>query len=80
MRLLVKRARDQINARNLDNKTPLDMVEEHLGGKPEFKEVRRMVRKAGGRQGSFLPPRRDVAYYLKQGLTWRRKVLLLFYR
>ncbi|KAK9199103.1 hypothetical protein WN944_014290 [Citrus x changshan-huyou] len=58
----------------------MDMVEEHLGGKPEFKEVTRMVRKAGGRQGSSLPPRRNVANYLKQALTCRRKVLLFFYR
>ncbi|XP_052292812.1 uncharacterized protein LOC102622244 isoform X2 [Citrus sinensis] len=79
VRLLVKRARDQINARNLDNKTPMDMVEEHLGGKPEFKEVTRMVRKAGGRQGSSRPDG-DIAGYLKQGLTCRRKVLLFFYR
>ncbi|ESR55691.1 hypothetical protein CICLE_v10020060mg [Citrus x clementina] len=79
VRLLVKRARDQINARNLENKTPMDMVEEHLRGKPEFKEVTRMVRKAGGRQGSSLPDG-DIAGYLKQGLTWRRKVLLFFYR
>ncbi|ESR55705.1 hypothetical protein CICLE_v10019837mg [Citrus x clementina] len=79
VRLLVKRARDQINARNLDNKTPMDMVEEHLGGKPEFKEVTRMVRKAGGRQGSSRTDG-DIAGYLKQGLTCRRKVLLFFYR
>ncbi|ESR55697.1 hypothetical protein CICLE_v10020289mg [Citrus x clementina] len=62
------------------DKTPMDMVEEHLRGKPEFKEVTRMVRKAGGRQESSPPPRRDVAGYLKQGLTCRRKVLLFFYR
>ena len=55
------------------------MVEEHLGGKPEFKEVTRMVRKAGGRQGSALSDG-DIAGYLKQGLNFRRKVLLYFYR
>ncbi|ESR55694.1 hypothetical protein CICLE_v10024088mg, partial [Citrus x clementina] len=62
-----------------NNKTPMDMVEEHLGGKPEFKEVTRMVRKAGGRQGSSLPDG-DIAGYLKQGLTWRRNVILFLYR
>ncbi|KAH9779079.1 ANK REP REGION domain-containing protein [Citrus sinensis] len=79
VKLIVKRARDQINALNLQGKTPMDMVEEHLQGKPGFKEVTRMVRKAGGRQGSSLPDG-NIAGYLKQGLTWRRKVLLFFYR
>lgn len=79
VKLIVNRARDQINAQNSEGKTAMDMVKFHSQTKPEFEEVTRMVRKAGGREGSPLAIG-NIADYLKQGLTWRRKVLLFFYR
>ncbi|KAL9438122.1 hypothetical protein AB3S75_023897 [Citrus x aurantiifolia] len=79
VRLIVKRVRDQINARNSKDNTAMDMVKFHLQTKPEFEELESMVRKAGGREGSSLATM-EIADYLKRGLTWRRKVLLFFYR
>ncbi|XP_052292814.1 ankyrin repeat-containing protein BDA1-like isoform X2 [Citrus sinensis] len=79
VRLIVNRARDQINARNSKDKTAMDMVKFHLQTKPEFQELKSMVRNAGGREGSSLATV-EIADYLKRGLTWRRKMLLFFYR
>ncbi|ESR55712.1 hypothetical protein CICLE_v10019208mg [Citrus x clementina] len=78
VRLIVNRARDQINARNSKDKTAMDMVKFHLQTKPEFQELKSMVRNAGGREGSSLATV-EIADYLKRGLTWRRKMLLFFY-
>ncbi|KAL9433139.1 hypothetical protein AB3S75_028039 [Citrus x aurantiifolia] len=79
VRLIVNRAHDQINARNSKDKTAMDMVKFHLQTKPEFQELKSMVRNAGGRERSSLATV-EIADYLKRGLTWRRKMLLFFYR
>ncbi|GAY62697.1 hypothetical protein CUMW_219880 [Citrus unshiu] len=56
----------------------VDLLCKFLAACPES-ILQSMVRKAGGRERSSLATM-EIADYLKRGLTWRRKVLLFFYR
>ena len=79
VRLIANRTRDQINARNSEDKTAMDIIKFHLQTKPEFEKLESMVRNFGGREGSSLATV-EIADYLKRGLIWRQNVLLFFYR